>query len=472
EHTVMVGSRNAFKACLYIIFDAHADLRSKYQNNPYSHACASRRLLDESYVDPQQLYQIGIRALCPEEVKFIKENNIKQILAPKFTADTVRNVIKEINDIGSSYKGIYLSIDTDGFDPAFAPEKVRQFNIQQQGEIVIQKDSNSEHVFDLSEQSFTNALISVARKQHDWIIFISGHGERSIDDNSDFGLSTWHKNLQSKGFKIRSQNLIDSPQIPINTKLLVIASPEKPWLAGEINIIKQYLQNGGNILWLNDPSSSAFLRPLAEQLGIEFIPGTVLDPNAKMLGLDDPRFVLITDYANHPVGLAVKSVTLLAEGSAIQQLNETSKDEWHYTNLLNSQPDAWVESHRTDESTAKTQTFNEGKDVHGPVSLGMLIERAKPENTDKFQRIAVIGDADFVANSYVGNVANLDLGMALINWLAEDDTFLSIPVKTSIGTQLTLSNTQSLIIGFGFLFVLPGVLLLIGFLLWWRRRRR
>ena len=121
EHTVMVGSRNAFKDCLYIIFDAHADLRSKYQNNPYSHACASRRLLDENYVDPQQLYQIGIRALCPEEVKFIKENNIKQILAPKFTADTVRNVIKEINDIGSSYKGIYLSIDTDGFDPAFAP---------------------------------------------------------------------------------------------------------------------------------------------------------------------------------------------------------------------------------------------------------------------------------------------------------------------------------------------------------------
>ena len=377
-----------------------------------------------------------------------------------------------VTELINRYQQHTEKLNVKFIDPAFAPEKVRQFNIQQQGEIVIQKDSNSEHVFDLSEQSFTNALISVARKQHDWIIFISGHGERSIDDNSDFGLSTWHKNLQSKGFKIRSQNLIDSPQIPINTKLLVIASPEKPWLAGEINIIKQYLQNGGNLLWLNAPSSSAFLRPLAEQLGIEFIPGTVLDPNAKMLGLDDPRFVLITDYANHPVGLAVKSVTLLAEGSAIQQLNETSKDEWHYTNLLNSQPDAWVESHRTDESTAKTQTFNEGKDVHGPVSLGMLIERAKPENTDKFQRIAVIGDADFVANSYVGNVANLDLGMALINWLAEDDTFLSIPVKTSIGTQLTLSNTQSLIIGFGFLFVLPGVLLLIGFLLWWRRRRR
>lgn len=121
EHTVMVGSRNSFKDYLYVIFDAHADLRSKYENNPYSHACASRRLLDDGYLEPEQLFQIGIRALSPEEVKFIKKNNIKQILAPRFTKDNVQSVVHTLNDIGSSYKGIYLSIDTDGFDPAYAP---------------------------------------------------------------------------------------------------------------------------------------------------------------------------------------------------------------------------------------------------------------------------------------------------------------------------------------------------------------
>ena len=121
EHTVMVGSRNSFKDCLYLIFDAHSDLRAQYEGNPYSHACASRRLLDEGYLEPEQLFQIGIRALCPEEVKFIKENKIKQILAPDFTSDTVNTVLKEIYDRASSYRGIYISIDTDGFDPAFAP---------------------------------------------------------------------------------------------------------------------------------------------------------------------------------------------------------------------------------------------------------------------------------------------------------------------------------------------------------------
>ncbi|MFW9930890.1 MAG: agmatinase [Candidatus Thorarchaeota archaeon] len=121
EHTIMVGSRNSFKDCFYIVFDAHSDLRNSYQNNPYSHACASRRLLDDGYLDPEQLFQIGIRALSPEEVKFIKEKKINQILAPKFTKDSVKEAIKKINDLASSYRGLYISVDTDGFDPSFAP---------------------------------------------------------------------------------------------------------------------------------------------------------------------------------------------------------------------------------------------------------------------------------------------------------------------------------------------------------------
>ena len=121
EHTVMVGSRNSFKDCLYLIFDAHADLRSSYKDNPYSHACASRRLLDPGYLEPDQLFQIGIRAVCPEEVKFTRQNKVIQVLAPDFSGENVRNVTRQLDDIASSYRGIYLSIDTDGFDPGFAP---------------------------------------------------------------------------------------------------------------------------------------------------------------------------------------------------------------------------------------------------------------------------------------------------------------------------------------------------------------
>lgn len=357
-------------------------------------------------------------------------------------------------------------------DPSFSPDIVRQFNIQQQGEMVVSRGEQNQHVFDLSEQSLTNAIVTVSRQSQPWLVFIEGHGERSPYDKSDFGLDTLAKNLKSQGIKLRSQNLLEAPELPDNTAALVIASPEKDWLPGEINIVRDYLDKGGNLLWLADPTQTKSLAPLAEQLDIEFVPGTVLDPNSSMLGIQDPRFVLITDYANHPVGQAVKSVTLLAEATAIQKRDENTESPWHYINLLNSQPNAWVESTPITQANLSQQKYNEGADVSGPVSLGMLMDRDKDKDDSQQQRIAVIGDADFVANSYIGNAANLDLGMALINWLVEDDGLISIPIKTSIGTQLTLSKTQSIIIGFGFLFAVPLLLLTIGLTLWWRRKRR
>ncbi|MCX4188521.1 hypothetical protein [Methylophaga sp. OBS4] len=211
---------------------------------------------------------------------------------------------------------------------------------------------------------------------------------------------------------------------------------------------------------------------MAEILGIEFIAGTVMDPNTIMLGIEDPRFVLISDYANHPIGVATANVSLLAEAVAIQQADSEAAESWQYLNLLNSQHDAWVESDIINQQNLATQAYDAGADVPGPVSLGYVLSRQLENDSDRQQRIAVIGDGDFISNSYIGNAANLDLAMALANWLGHDDQLINIPVKTSVGTQLSLSSTQSMIIGLGFLLVLPVFFLATGFGIWWRRRRR
>lgn len=103
--------------------------------------------------------------------------------------------------------------------------------------------------------------------------------------------------------------------------------------------------------------------------------------------------------------------------------------------------------------------------------MGYLLSRPLADG-ELEQRIAVIGDSDFASNAYIGNAANLDLAMALANWLAADDRLIEIPVKTSTGTQLDLSRTQTIVIGFGFLLVIPLLLLATGLGIWWRRRRR
>ncbi|HSH29106.1 MAG TPA: hypothetical protein VK971_04285, partial [Thiohalobacter sp.] len=84
----------------------------------------------------------------------------------------------------------------------------------------------------------------------------------------------------------------------------------------------------------------------------------------------------------------------------------------------------------------------------------------------------VIGDGDFLSNRFLGNVANLDLGLNLIDWLSHDDGFIAIRPRAAPDQRLELSRAAQAVIGFGFLFVLPALLVLAGLIVWLRRRKR
>lgn len=401
--------------------------------------------------------------------QFLKQNdlaiNLRVFISP---ASEYKPTLESLLDRYQRYND---KLVISYIDPDFSPELVRQFNIQQQGEMVISHREKQQRVYDLSEQSLTNALIAVSRQKEQWLVFIEGHGERSPLHQANFNLSIWGDNLQQKGFKLQSLNLIEQAHIPDNTAVLIIASPEKPWLAGEVERVKEYINKGGHLLWLSEPDSSQNLLSLAESLGLEFLPGTVVDPNTELLGINDPRFALITDYAQHPVAAATSTVTLFPQSSAIQHKD----NDWRYTSLLTTADNVWsdIASNPSDTLLPMLFEFEAGVDIPGPLTIGYLLSKpvSDPE-TDHEQRIAVIGDGDFLSNSYIGNGANLELGLALINWLAEDDALISIPIKTTLDNQLELSPQQSLYIGLGFLMGLPTILFMIGLAIWWYRRRQ
>ncbi|WP_024297933.1 hypothetical protein [Methylomicrobium lacus] len=112
----------------------------------------------------------------------------------------------------------------------------------------------------------------------------------------------------------------------------------------------------------------------------------------------------------------------------------------------------------------------DGAEKQGPITLGYALTRNLDANTQ--QRIVVIGDGDFLANTYIGNAGNLDMGLRIVNWLIHDDRFIDIPAKTAPDRSLKLTTASISVIGFGFLIVLPLCLLGTGFVVWRRRRRR
>ncbi len=118
EHSISSGAvasiATNFPDLILIQLDAHADLRSEWQGNQHSHACAMRRCLD--VLPSRKIFQVAIRSGTAEEFQEIKKNNwlVNHHRGhPAFELEKVLNPHKG--------KPIYLTVDLDWFDPSVMP---------------------------------------------------------------------------------------------------------------------------------------------------------------------------------------------------------------------------------------------------------------------------------------------------------------------------------------------------------------
>lgn len=379
--------------------------------------------------------------------------------------DDVTGLRKRTRELINRYQRVKPDIVLNYIDPDQHPDKVRELGIAIDGELRVEYGGRGENLQRIGEQSLTNALQRLMRSGERKIVFLSGHGERRFDGQANHDMGEWGKQMLAKGFKMEALNLSVDPKIPDDTAVLVIASPQAKLLEGEIKLIQSYVKNGGNLLWLNDPNQEDGLQPLATQLGVGFVPGTLIDPTGQMLGIQNATFIVVAEYPRHPVTEELTTLTLFPETHAINMVS----DAWQSTPLLRSLGRSWSETGPMQGSVS----FDEEKDIPGPLTIGMLLTRDQGEGDNKHQqRVVVIGDGDFLANSFLGNGANQDLGSRLLNWLSNDDSLIKIPPRAAPDTRLEITPMLSLFIGAGFLLIIPSLLLGSGFAIWWKRRKR
>jgi len=362
-------------------------------------------------------------------------------------------------------------IDIRYINPETEPELTREYNISVDGELVVTYNDRTEHVRDLSESALTNTLQQLLRSGEKHLVFIAGHGERNPEGraNHDYGRFTEH--LRDKGIRSSTLKLSDDPAIPADTAALVIAGPQLDYLPGEVEIIRDYVRNGGNLLWFHDPGKLYGLQPLLQDLGLTFLPGTIVDPSTRRLGINDPTFAVIADYSasSHPITRDFRLMTLFPRAAAI---NTTQNSPFDASPFLQTVPRSWAETGKLDGVI----NYNEEDDTAGPLHIGIALTR-NPNSDEQAshdgagQRIVVLGDGDFLANAYLGNQGNQDLGYNIINWLSHDDAFIDIPSRTAPDTELTLGSLTWSILGLLFLFGLPLLLLGYGLYTWWQRRK-
>ncbi|MDP2180552.1 GldG family protein [Methylicorpusculum sp.] len=348
-------------------------------------------------------------------------------------------------------------------DPDSNPNQARELNIASTGTLFVDYQDRRERINYLDESTLTNALTQLAYGNDRWISVLTGHGERAIDGRANFDWGQFGQELTKRNIKAHALNLVEMPAIPDNAQLLILASPTVKLLPGEINIIKQFLDQGGHFLWLYDPDSAG--QPeLESYLGITRLPGTVMDTQALLYGVNDASFVLIGRYPPHPLTQNFQLMTLFPQSAALESQNPTVFDTQAW---LQSSEKSWTET----GSLSADAVFNAGDlEKQGPLAIAYALKREIEGR--KEQRILVMGDGDFIANAFIGNVGNADLGLRIINWLTGDDRLVAIPIKKAPDKELLLPPVAVAVMGFGFLLIIPAVLIISGLLIWRKRKRR
>jgi ABC-type uncharacterized transport system involved in gliding motility auxiliary subunit len=212
------------------------------------------------------------------------------------------------------------------------------------------------------------------------------------------------------------------------------------------------------------------LARLISDLGGQLEQEVVVDPLSHYQ--TDAEMVAVTGYEQHAItrtvsltffpGVRPISLTTPASGVAVTPLMRSSRDSY-------ARPVTPVESRvLADAAPRAAQASAPVPKVH-PRVLGLAAEGALQPNAPTF-RAVLIGDGDFASNSFLPYMANSDLLLAAVRWLAREERTTTVKTRIPVPPTILLTGAQSRWLFSSIVVLLPLTVVGIGGLVWWWRR--
>ena len=391
------------------------------------------------------------------------------VFASKDNASSGDNFRQGIIHFVARYQREKSDIYLNFINPSEEPQIAQSQGVTKDGEVVVEYQKRSEHINPpFAEQEMTNLLVRLARTHQRAVMYLDGHDERSLIGKRTTDIGAFGMQLEKKGFKFANPNLVALPGVPLSGSMLVIGAPKKTVSVIEAQKIKIYLQAGGNLLWLLDDNNFHGLNELADYLGLQVSAGTVVDPNSVPYG-GDARLAFASRYGEHAITNKFMLRTSFLDAHQVLA-HDSFENGWKVSQLVEVAPNGWL---GVTAPSKATPNFNPKTDKRGPINIGIALERIYGK---KGQRVVVMGNANFLSDTFITSSANLDLGINIVNWLSGDDNLISIqpaPLK-DVNVTVPSDRLNFLLAWFifhAFQWFIPVGLLVCGFLLWWVRKK-
>lgn len=356
-------------------------------------------------------------------------------------------------------------------DPDSNPVLVKQLGVTGDGKILLQMGEQQEIVTFASESELTGGLIRLLNPDKPVLYFLAGEGEHDIETSGNGTYSRVRQALESKNYVIKTLNLQAENAIPEDARAIVVAGPLVPLSEGTVTLIQDYLNNGGNLLYLSNPvpltqfgdKTDLLAEYLASEWGVTLNNDIVVDTNSS----SSPFFAIGAQYAQHPITEKMQGIAAIFPYSRSLTLG-TGNSGAAPSALVLTTEQSWGETDFAALEGQETLEYNQETDVIGPMTLAVVAE-----NSANDSRVAVFGSSSFAQDENFDFSGNGDMFLNAVDWVSEQESLINLTTNTpqertfnppgSLQYILTIVTT---------ICILPLVIIAAGVYAWMMRRRR
>lgn len=332
---------------------------------------------------------------------------------------------------------------------------------------------------DLTEQAISNAILNLIVDEKQKVYILSGHEEYTIQETSL--LATY---LGNEAYEYETLNLLTVNQIPEDCDLLLIMSPTSDLLENEVTIITEYINNGGNIIVTSDTEEAGKQYPNLQKIldlyGMNIENGYVYETDSSKIVSGYPIIIMPTISSYNEITESIYSDGGFLVLPYAQKINTVDSENAEiigveYETILSSSEKSYYVS---DVSLDVNSALNNAE--KGSVDIAVIATKTLNLESEesKTSKLLLIGNGRFITDytitssnyplSYLGN--NKDFMLNSIASMTSRDDTLKIRKEMSSSTY-TPTESQDTIVKI-VIFGLPILIMVIGILVWQRRKKK
>ena len=409
--------------------------------------------------------------------------------------------------LGNQYHDTNEKITVQLVNTTDRPDLVAKFNISEDSQLVAissnqrykiisssemySSDYTNNSSMDLTEQKLTNAILNVTVASKPQIYFLTGHNEYGISSSSEYGSSqemySFAQYITNEIMDVHTLDLLTTKNMPAECDVLVIANPMQDFTDSETEIIQTYINNGGKIMWMQDPyvnirnynkDNYKNINKILDQFGISFSYGIVCESNADLSLAGAPGIIIPNLTYNEIVkDLYTDGKVVMPYAGRIQNVDSDKMSELKITtsDFVKSSIKSYFREKNLEQDSYFTM---QNDDETGPFIIGETITKKLDDDENGKKAILVAYSSAMFATSYQIPIDmqtaiipiqlrnNRDLALNTIAYLANREDSIRIRKDTGLVSFESPTETQqnivmTIVFGVPLAFIIIGIIVTI-----------